>query len=288
MDVLSIYSDTQILCIAIILGLLVGSFLNVVIYRTPVMMKRQWRAECHDFLEIEDTKPESKTSEEFNLVVPASTCPKCQHKIRAWENIPVISYLFLRGKCSNCKTPISLRYPAIELLTGLVSGLMIYTFGATLAGLFALFFCWMLIALIFIDLDEQLLPDNITLPLLWLGIIANLFNSFTSLEASVIGAIFGYLTLWSIYWLFKIVTGKEGMGYGDFKLLAALGAWSGWMMLPQIILFSSFIGLFFGIGQMLRKQQNAPFPFGPSLAIAGLIALLWGADINHWYLNTGI
>lgn len=281
---LDIYSGEQLLAFSVVLGLLVGSFLNVVIYRVPEMLKRQWKSECTLFLELET--PESQTTTEpFNLVKPNSTCPKCGHKIKPWENIPVISYLFLRGKCSNCKTKISLRYPAIEALTGLLTGAMIFQFGANWTGLFAILFIWMLIALFFIDLDEQLLPDNITLPLLWLGLIANSQGLFTDLSTAVYGAVFGYLSLWSVYWLFKLITGKEGMGYGDFKLLGALGAWCGWMMLPQIIILSSVIGLCFGLGQMFRSGENQPFAFGPSLIIAGFLAFLWGSEINQWYLS---
>jgi len=277
------YSGEQLLAFSVILGLLVGSFLNVVIYRVPEMLKRQWKSECTTYLELESEAPSS--TEPFNLVKPDSTCPKCGHKIKPWENIPVISWLFLRGKCSNCKTSISFRYPAIELLTGIVSGWMIYQFGANWAGIMAMIFSWMLIALFFIDLDEQLLPDNITLPLLWLGLIANSQGLFTDLNTALFGAVFGYLSLWSVYWLFKIVTGKEGMGHGDFKLLGALGAWIGWTMLPQIIIISSFVGLAFGLSQMFRSGENKPFAFGPSLIIAGVIAFIWGAEINHWYLT---
>ena len=280
---LDMYSGEQLLAFSVILGLLVGSFLNVVIYRVPEMLKRQWKSECTTYLELESEAPSS--TEPFNLVKPDSTCPKCGHKIKPWENIPVISWLFLRGKCSNCKTSISFRYPAIELLTGIVSGWMIYQFGANWAGIMAMIFSWMLIALFFIDLDEQLLPDNITLPLLWLGLIANSQGLFTDLNTALFGAVFGYLSLWSVYWLFKIVTGKEGMGHGDFKLLGALGAWIGWTMLPQIIIISSFVGLAFGLSQMFRSGENKPFAFGPSLIIAGVIAFIWGPEINHWYLT---
>jgi len=280
---LNMYSGEQLLAFSVILGLLVGSFLNVVIYRVPEMLKRQWKSECTTYLELESEAPSS--TEPFNLVKPDSTCPKCGHKIKPWENIPVISWLFLRGKCSNCKASISFRYPAIELLTGVISGWMIYQFGANWAGIMAMIFSWMLIALFFIDLDEQLLPDNITLPLLWLGLIANSQGLFTDLNTALFGAVFGYLSLWSVYWLFKIVTGKEGMGHGDFKLLGALGAWIGWTMLPQIIIISSFVGLAFGLSQMFRSGENKPFAFGPSLIIAGVIAFIWGAEINHWYLT---
>ena len=280
---LDMYSGEQLLAFSVILGLLVGSFLNVVIYRVPEMLKRQWKSECTTYLELESEAPSS--TEPFNLVKPDSTCPKCGHKIKPWENIPVISWLFLRGKCSNCKAPISFRYPAIELLTGVVSGWMIYQFGANWAGIMAMIFSWMLIALFFIDLDEQLLPDNITVPLLWLGLIANSQGLFTDLNTALFGAVFGYLSLWSVYWLFKIETGREGMGHGDFKLLGALGAWIGWTMLPQIIIISSFVGLAFGLSQMFRSGENKPFAFGPSLIIAGVIAFIWGPEINHWYLT---
>jgi len=248
------------------------------------MLKRQWTSECKVFLEL-DAENQNQP-ETFNLIKPNSTCPKCGHKIKPWENIPVISYLFLRGKCSNCKTHISLRYPAIEALTGILTGLMIYQFGANWTGICAMLFIWMLIALFFIDYDEQLLPDNITLPLLWLGLIANSQGLFIDLNSALFGAIFGYLSLWSVYWIFKLVTGKEGMGYGDFKLLGAFGAWCGWMMLPQIIILSSVVGLVFGIIQMLKAGESKPFAFGPSLIIAGLTAFIWGSEINQWYLGS--
>jgi leader peptidase (prepilin peptidase) / N-methyltransferase len=276
------------LVVTAILGLLVGSFLNVVIYRLPKMLEREWRAQCVEFLGSENIVSTDKLepTHKFNLVTPNSTCPKCGHKIKPWENIPVVSYLFLQGKCSSCKTSISLRYPIIELVTAIISVIAIYTFGFNYTGLTALVLCWSLIALTMIDVDTQLLPDNITLPLLWLGLLVNYFGLFTSLENSLIGAIAGYLSLWSVYWAFKLLTGKEGMGYGDFKLLAALGAWLGWQALPQIILLSSLVGACLGIAMIVirGRDKNIPIPFGPYLAIAGWIALVWGRQINHAYI----
>lgn len=273
-----------------ILGLLVGSFLNVVIYRLPKMMEREWREQCVDFLGVENLKEPEKfltAPTKFNLVTPNSTCPHCGHKIRPWENIPIISYIGLRGKCSSCKAGISIRYPIIELVSGVLSVAAVFVFGANAAGLAAMVFFWCLIALTMIDVDTQLLPDSITLPLLWLGLILNHFGLFTSLDSAVIGAIAGYLSLWSVYWLFKLLTGKEGMGFGDFKLLAALGAWLGWQMLLQIILLSALVGAIIGISMIVLRgrDKNIPIPFGPYLAIAGAIALLWGQDINQLYLS---
>jgi len=280
---------------ALVLGLLVGSFLNVVIYRLPKMMEKDWRDQCEEFLTTDDNlggipTPQASTAsskEPFNLMVPASTCPHCGHKIRAWENIPIISYVFLKGNCSSCKSGISIRYPIIELVTGLLSAVIIYLYGPTLTGLAALAFTWCLIALTMIDIDTYLLPDDITLPLLWLGLICNSFGLFTSLSSALWGAIFGYLSLWSFYKLFKLITGKEGMGYGDFKLLAALGAWMGWQFLLQIILLSSIVGAIIGISMILirGRDKNIPIPFGPYLAIAGWIALVWGKEINQIYLG---
>lgn len=275
-----------------ILGLLVGSFLNVVIYRLPVIFKREWRKDCCSYLEENynakiqlDTS--SEPSEPFNLVKPDSTCPGCGHKIRAWENIPVISYIFLKAKCSSCKTPISFRYPFIELLSAGLAALCAWHFGFSLAGFSAILLSWALISLSFIDYDTQYLPDQITLPFLWLGLILNLNNTFTDIESAIIGTIAGYLTLWSVHHLFKLITKKEGMGYGDFKLLALLGAWMGWQVLPAIIILSSLVGSIIGITLILFKkhQREIPIPFGPYLAIAGWIALLWGNEINQSYLN---
>lgn len=286
-EVLALY-PMGIFIAVLIIGLLIGSFLNVVIYRLPKMMEADWRQQCNELLcSGVETTSSTAPSEAFNLAVPNSRCPVCNHNIRAWENIPVISYLFLRGKCSACKAPISLRYPTIELATGLLSVLVIYMLGFNYAGLAGLIFTWCLIALTMIDVDTQLLPDDITLPLLWLGLIVNYFSFYTSLEDALWGAVVGYLSLWSFYWLFKLITGKEGMGYGDFKLLAALGAWMGWQMLPQIILLSSVVGAVLGISLMIIKgrDKNIPIPFGPYLAIAGWIAFLWGESINQAYLQ---
>ena len=279
------------LACTLVLGLLVGSFLNVVIYRLPKMMERDWQQQCRDFLtndgDIATLPANNLKQEPFNLMVPVSRCPHCGHKIKPWENIPIVSYLFLRGKCSSCTANISIRYPIVELVTGLLSVAVIYYVGVNWSGLAALFFTWSLIALTMIDFDTYLLPDDITLPLLWLGLIANSFGAFTDLSSAVWGAIAGYLALWSVYKLFKLVTGKEGMGYGDFKLLAALGAWMGWQMLPQIILLSSLVGAVIGISMIVMRgrDKNIPIPFGPYLAIAGWIAFVWGDTINQSYLK---
>ena len=273
--------------LALLLGLLVGSFLNVVIYRIPKMMEQEFRSECCDFLTINDEKIKQSKDQRITLSTPNSTCPSCQTPIKPWHNIPVISYLFLRGKCAHCKTHISVRYPIIEAATGLLSLLTIYLLGFNSAGLVALVLLWSLICLTMIDIDTQLLPDSITLPLLWLGLIANYFGLYTSLEDALLGAIFGYLSLWSVFWLFKIITGKEGMGYGDFKLLAALGAWMGWQFLPLIILLSSLVGAIIGIAGIiiLGRNKNIPIPFGPYLAIAGWIAFIWGERIIDFYFQ---
>ena len=267
-----------------VLSLLVGSFLNVVIYRLPVMMERDWQMQCNELNGIENTDTDVAA---FTLSQPRSTCPHCQHAITALENIPILSYLFLGGKCRDCRATISVRYPIIEAFTGLLSAVVAYHFSFGWPCLGALLLTWALIALTFIDVDHQLLPDSLTLPLLWLGISFNLFNQFTTLEASVVGALAGYLSLWSVYQVFKLVTGKEGMGFGDFKLLAALGAWLGWSYLPAILLLSSLVGAVVGISLMLfrRHQSDIPIPFGPYLAAAGWIALIWGESINMAYLN---
>ena len=265
----------------LLLGLCIGSFLNVVIYRLPVMMERKWNAECCELLHQPNTQ-----TDKFNLSTPASRCPKCGHKIRAWENIPVFSWLFLKGKCSNCKTPISLRYPLVELATGLLSLAVFLVFGPTAKMLSALMLTWAVIALTMIDFDTQLLPDDITLPLVWAGLLVNMKGLWIPLDRAVLGAAFGYLSLWSIYWLFKLVTGKEGMGYGDFKLLAALGAWLGPSQLPLIILLSSCVGAVIGGVYAAIRKESAPFAFGPYLAIAGLIAMFSGPEIVSWYLGT--
>lgn len=268
--------------IAGIFGLLIGSFLNVVIHRIPKMMQR----ESDNYVASESGKP-LPHEDRYNLMVPRSACPKCGHQITALENIPVISYAVLGGKCSQCKTPISLRYPIIELLSGLLSALMVWHFGSGLIGIGTLVFTYLLIAMTFIDADTQLLPDDLTLPLLWLGLLINLNGTFVPLSEAVIGAAAGYISLWSIYWLFKLVTGKEGMGYGDFKLLAALGAWLGWKMLPVIVLLSSAVGAVVGIALIVlaRRGRDIPIPFGPYLAAAGLLALLYGKTLTQTYLG---
>ncbi|MDP3817148.1 A24 family peptidase [Pseudomonas sp.] len=271
-----------VLC-ALLIGLLIGSFLNVVIYRLPVMMQRDWREQAREVLEL----PAEARGETFNLVLPNSKCPQCGHEIKPWENIPVISFLFLRGKCSSCKTPISKRYPLIELSCGLLSAYIAWHFGFTWQTAGMLVLTWGLLAMSLIDADHQLLPDSLVLPLLWLGLILNHFGLFTSLEDALWGAVAGYLSLWSVYWLFKLITGKEGMGYGDFKLLAMLGAWGGWQVLPLTILLSSLVGAVLGL-IMLRlrnAETSTPIPFGPYLAIAGWIALLWGDQITTSYLQ---
>ncbi len=266
-----------------VIGLLVGSFLNVVIYRLPIMMKREWRKDCLEFLELENDVP----SEIFNLALPASSCPHCHAKIRFLQNIPVLSYLWLRGKCANCKNTISSRYPVVELLTAILSMIVAWHFGFGWQAAAGLLLTWVLISLSLIDLDTQLLPDVIVLPTLWLGLIASLLPVFVDSSTSIIGASAGYLALWSVYHGFKLFTGKEGMGHGDFKLLAMLGAWLGWQYLGLIILLSSVVGAFIGITLIsLNKQsRDVPIPFGPYLAIAGWIALLWGNSLNHYYFG---
>ena len=271
----------------LILGLLVGSFLNVVIYRLPIMLERQWKQECSEYLKVEGSQPEE--SKTFNLITPRSACPHCGHQITALENIPVLSFLLQKGKCRSCGGKISVQYPLIELLTGVMSvGVVIY-FGYSLQALAALFFTWSLIALAIIDLKTTLLPDNITLPLIWAGLILNLqFGLFTDATSSLYGAVVGYLSLWTLYHVFRVLTGKEGMGYGDFKLFAAFGAWFGWQYLPLIIILSSFAGAVIGIGLILfrGRDRNIPIPFGPYLAIAGWIALIWGQEITQAYLSS--
>lgn len=266
----------------ILLGLSVGSFLNVVIFRLPLMLENDWKCQCRELLELE-----AQAEPAVSLSKPASTCPKCQHKIRAWENIPVISYLFLKGKCSQCHTAISFQYPFIELLTGALSLIVAIKFGVSWQTLFALILTWSLIAMSVIDLHKLILPDNITLPILWLGLLISLFGIFVDPARSIIGAITGYLILWTVFQLFKLITGKEGMGYGDFKLLALFGAWLGWELLPLTIILSSASGAIIGIAMIAFKNQkrNTPIPFGPYLAIAGWICLIWGQQIMHWYLN---
>ncbi|MCR6668348.1 MAG: A24 family peptidase [Methyloversatilis sp.] len=265
-----------------LLGLAVGSFLNVVIHRLPIMMEREWAAQCADLRG--EPAPEFDA---LSLMWPRSRCPKCGHGITALENIPVLSWLLLRGRCRGCGTSISARYPLIELLTGLLTLACAWSFGPTTLLIGGLAFVWALIALTFIDLDTQLLPDSITLPLIWAGLLLNLTGGFTDLVSSVIGAMAGYLVLWAVYWAFKLATGKEGMGYGDFKLLAAIGAFLGWQILPVVILLSSLVGAVVGIGLIALRShgRDVPIPFGPYLAAAGVIALFFGELINRTYLG---
>ena len=265
-----------------LLGLCVGSFLNVVIHRLPKMMEQEWQAQCAE-LQGET----ASTAAHLSLSKPRSRCPACGHQISALENIPALSYLILKGKCAGCGTSIPARYPIIEILTGLLSAYTAWHFGPTLQTAGALLLIWSLIALAAIDFDTQLLPDSITLPLLWLGILFNLSHTYVDLPVAIVGAMAGYLALWTVFWLFKLATGKEGMGYGDFKLLAALGAWLGWQMLPAIILLSSIVGAVVGITLILvaRRGRNIPIPFGPYLAAAGGIALFWGPQLTNRYLG---
>ncbi|PSU47081.1 prepilin peptidase [Photobacterium frigidiphilum] len=283
---------------AAIFGLLIGSFLNVVIHRLPIMMERQWKADCIEcFPEFdkeakqEKGNPPSATAAVFNLSVPRSRCPHCQHTITMWENIPVISWLVLKGKCSACGVKISARYPTIELLTAVMTTIIALMLPPSLWAIAVIFFSFALIALTFIDIDTMLLPDQITLPLMWAGIAASLVGlSPVSLQDAIIGAMVGYLSLWSLFWCFKLITGKEGMGYGDFKLLAALGAWLGWQSLPFVVLLSSLVGAVCGIIllRVQRSDSQTPFSFGPYLAMAGWISILWGDQVIGWYLHSYI
>ncbi|RZG45530.1 prepilin peptidase [Acinetobacter wuhouensis] len=265
-----------------VLSLCIGSFLNVVIYRTPKMMEQEWRTDCQLFLHPEQPIIDE---EKLSLSKPASTCPKCKTSIRWYQNIPVISWLALRGKCGTCQNPISIRYPFTELLTAVCSLIVVAVFGPTLQMVFGVFLTWMLITLTFIDFDTQLLPDRFTLTLGAIGLGINSFNIYTTATSAIWGYIIGFLCLWIVYYLFKIVTGKEGMGYGDFKLLAALGAWMGPLLLPLIILLSSVVGAIIGIILLKIRKENIPFAFGPYIAIAGWIAFLWGDQIMKVYLG---
>ncbi|HZR03496.1 MAG TPA: A24 family peptidase [Burkholderiales bacterium] len=286
------------------LGLVVGSFLNVVIHRLPIMLKRDWRKQSIEVLqEWGEEQPALCTAigpkgdvlrelatilpTRYNLLVPRSACPRCGRPIKALENIPLISYALLGGRCAACKGVISVRYPLIELFTGVVSALVGWHFGFSVATLAALIFAWSLIAAAVIDLDTQLLPDDITLPLIWIGLLFNIWGTFVDLPGAVIGATAGYLSLWSVYWLFKLATGKEGMGFGDFKLLAAIGAFLGWKLLPAVILLSSLVGAVVGIALILiaGRDRQIPIPFGPYLAAAGLLAMFFGERINHAYFQ---
>jgi len=291
MSLVELLSSMPVLWLILVglLSLLIGSFLNVVILRLPVMMEREWRAQAAA-LEGREEEP----GEPFNLVVPRSRCPKCGAAVRAWQNIPLLSYVLLRGRCAGCSAPIGLRYPAVEAFTALASMLVAWRFGVTPEAVAALVLTWTLIALSVIDIDHQLLPDSLTLPLLWLGLLLSLWHEtaggtvlFQTPREAIIGAAAGYLALWSVYHLFRLVTGKEGMGYGDFKLLAVLGAWLGWQMLPLIILLSAAVGAVVGIALMIvtRRGRDVPIPFGPYLAAAGWIALLYGREIIDAYLG---
>ncbi|QJR80011.1 prepilin peptidase [Alteromonas pelagimontana] len=299
---LSSHSPLFFLGTVFIVSLMVGSFLNVVIYRLPIMMEKSWQREYNAYFQPRNSEPGNHNARDFavpaadssntdtaafNLVKPDSTCPHCGHKIRPWENIPLLSYLFLRGKCANCGTGISLRYPLVELFTGLVCTFTAWHFGPSSQALWAVLFVYILVALLFIDLDKMLLPDQLTLPLLWLGLLLSTQHVFVGPVDAIIGAAAGYLSLWSVYWLFKLATGKEGMGYGDFKLLAALGAFTGWQGLPVIILLSSFVGAIAGLAIMLvqQKGRSLAIPFGPYLAVAGFLTLLYKHDIIAAYLN---
>lgn len=266
-----------------VLGLLVGSFLNVVVYRLPKMLMRDWRRQAREVLDM----PEKQDTEAFNLMLPNSNCPNCGHEIKPWENIPLLSWLFLRGKCSGCKQGISLRYPLVELACGVLSGVVAWQFGVSWEALAMLLLTWGLLAMSLIDADHYILPDVLVLPLLWLGLILNSFAVFVSLPDALWGAAIGYMSLWSVFWLFKLLTGKDGMGYGDFKLLAMLGAWGGWQVLPLTILLSSVVGAVLGviILRLQRSSYSKPIPFGPYLALAGWIALIWGDAITSRYLQ---
>lgn len=275
-----------------LVSLCIGSFLNVVIYRLPVMMQKEWQTECRLLLADELTSPKteqttSQTTDKFNLVKPNSCCPKCKAAIKPWQNIPIFSWLFLKGKCATCDNPISVRYPTVEGITAILSLVVAYTFGATEQALLYIVVTWALVALTFIDIDHMLLPDQLTLPLLWLALIASVVGYTIAPSDAIIGAACGYLSLWSVFWLFKLITGKEGMGYGDFKLLAVFGALLGWQSLLTIILLSSVVGAVIGIAllSIQGKDKATPIPFGPYLAIAGWITMLWGPQLQNSYFN---
>ncbi|MCU1759500.1 A24 family peptidase [Pseudomonas sp. 14P_8.1_Bac3] len=279
-ETLTVY-PLAFVAIALVVGLLVGSFLNVVIWRLPKMLAREWRLQAYEILGLPGETPLPT----YNLMLPHSQCPHCGHRIRAWENIPLVSYACLCGRCSSCVAPISKRYPLTELACGLLSAFVAWHFGFGWQAAAVLVLSWGLLAMSLIDAEHQLLPDVLVLPLLWLGLIVNSFELFVPLQEALWGAVAGYLALWSVFWLFKLITGKEGMGHGDFKLLAMLGAWGGWQMLPLTILLSSVVGAVIGV--ILLRLRNAktstPIPFGPYLAIAGWIALLWGGQIAAFY-----
>ncbi|MEG1039189.1 MAG: A24 family peptidase [Pseudomonas sp.] len=271
------------LSVALLLGLIVGSFLNVLVHRLPLMLQRQWQAEAREVLDL----PEVQAAERYDLFLPASHCPHCGHRIRAWENVPLLSYVLLRGRCSSCRSAISPRYPLVELGCAVLTVFVAWKLGASAAALALMLLSWGLLAVSLIDIEHRLLPDVLVLPLLWLGLIVNAFELFVPLEDALWGAVAGYLSLWSVFWLFKFITGKEGMGYGDFKLLALIGAWGGWQILPQTLLMSSLLGALIGLILLRAKglKTSTPIPFGPYLAIAGWIALLWGGQITASYLK---
>ncbi|MEM5545677.1 A24 family peptidase [Pseudoalteromonas fuliginea] len=270
-----------------LVSLCVGSFLNVVIYRLPLMMQKEWQSECRILLEDELKNSKAINNEQFNLVKPNSTCPKCKTAIKPWQNIPVISWLFLKGKCASCNNPISIRYPVVEAITAILSLFIAYTMGANEQALLCILITWALVALTFIDIDHMLLPDQLTLPLVWLALIASIMGYTVAPSDAIMGAVFGYLSLWSVFWLFKLLTGKKGMGYGDFKLLAVFGALLGWQSLLSIILLSSVVGAVIGIVllSIQGKDKATPIPFGPYLAIAGWITMLWGTELQNIYFN---
>lgn len=275
-------NSTIYIIFASLLGLVFGSFLNMVIHRLPIMMEMDWREQCASLKGIDSSAKATK----YNLITPRSSCPHCKKAISAWHNIPVISFLVLGGRCKECEVSISWRYPAVEIISAFLIGLTTYKFGFSLNTLASSAFILALLTLTFIDLDTHLLPDDITLPLLWLGLLFNLNGGFTDIQSAVIGAVAGYLILWGVYWLFKLITGKEGMGYGDFKMLAAIGAWFGWTIIPGVILVSSISGSIIGIGLMVfaKKGRNTAIPFGPYLALGGITALFWGNQFSHLYL----
>lgn len=278
---------TAFLLFIAVLSLIIGSFLNVVIYRLPKMMHNNWYLECREFLADEVKGIPAAKITDLTLSKPDSTCPKCQHKIRFYENIPVISWLFLKGKCGQCKNAISIRYPLVELATALLSLIVANQYGVSFETLLLLILTWGLICLTLIDFDHMLLPDQIVMPLLWLGLLVNIADTFVPLNDAVIGAAVGYMSLFSVFWLFKLLTGKEGMGHGDFKLFALFGAWLGWQLLPILILMASVVGATIGISLMLFKghTREQAIPFGPYLAVAGWVTLLWGDGIWSWYLS---
>ncbi|GIU21623.1 MULTISPECIES: A24 family peptidase [unclassified Shewanella] len=300
-ELISVFSQNSWLFISLsfVFAAVIGSFLNVVIHRMPVMMKREWQQECNHYLseykkQVFDSNkklleaPIDAFPDKYNLVVPGSACPKCKTNIKAIHNLPILGWLMLKGKCAACSNPISARYPVVEFITGALVAFLAWHFGPTFEFALTTLLTFCLIALTGIDLDEMLLPDQITLPLLWLGLIVNLSGTFATTSDALIGAAAGYLSLWSVFWLFKLLTGKDGMGYGDFKLLAVFGAWFGWQVLPLVILLSSLVGAVVGIALIVFKKLNHgnPIPFGPYIAAAGWIAMIWGESITNWYLST--